>query len=96
MPGPTGPGTADPDARRALMFARALLAFLAFTGVLAFAVPLAWWSSSGPTTLGSRWSPATAPRRGGLLCCVRDFYVSGAGTLRPGHRRQSRVGGLYR
>jgi protein-S-isoprenylcysteine O-methyltransferase Ste14 len=33
------------------MFARALLAFLALPGVVAFAVPVAWVRSSGHTTL---------------------------------------------
>jgi protein-S-isoprenylcysteine O-methyltransferase Ste14/membrane protease YdiL (CAAX protease family) len=80
------------------MFARALLAFLALPGVLAFAVPLAWLSSSGHTTLVQPMG--LLPLLLGvaaLLWCVRDFYVSGAGTLAPWAPPANLVvGGLYR
>ena len=66
------------------MFLRALFAFLALPGVVAYLVPLllapsdrsdAWWRWLGliPLIAGS----------GLLLWCVREFYVSGKGTLAP-------------
>jgi len=66
------------------MFARALLAFLVLPGVVAFAVPVAWLSSSGHTTLVQPLGllPLLAGAVG-LVWCVRDFYVSGKGTLAP-------------
>lgn len=80
------------------MFARALLAFLALPGAVAYAAPALW------IALGPRAAP---PRPAGLgllalgtLCllgCVRDFYVSGKGTLAPWSPPESLVAvGLYR
>jgi protein-S-isoprenylcysteine O-methyltransferase Ste14 len=66
------------------MFARAVLAFLALPGVVAFAVPVAWLSASSHTEL--RQPLGLLPLALGcsaLLWCVRDFYVSGRGTLAP-------------
>jgi protein-S-isoprenylcysteine O-methyltransferase Ste14 len=66
------------------MFARALLAFLALPGIVAIAVPVAWLYSGGDTTLVHPLGlvPLLAGM-GALLWCVRDFYVSGRGTLAP-------------
>ena len=72
------------ERRRRLMFARALLAFLALPGVVAFAVPVTWLYSSGDRTLVHPLG--LAPLLVGiaaLLWCVRDFYVAGRGTLAP-------------
>jgi len=66
------------------MFARALLAFLALPGVVAFGVPVAWLFASAHTRLVQPLG--LVPLLGGtvgLLWCVRDFYVSGKGTLAP-------------
>ena len=66
------------------MFLRALLAFLALPGVVAFLVPVVWLRASGHTSLVRPWGLVvlllgfTA-----LLRCVRDFYVAGKGTLAP-------------
>ncbi|HEV8599730.1 MAG TPA: isoprenylcysteine carboxylmethyltransferase family protein [Gemmatimonadales bacterium] len=66
------------------MFARALLAFLALPGTVAFLVPLFLFRPA----LG--WPSfrliALLPLGVGsclLLWCVRDFYVTGKGTLAP-------------
>lgn len=66
------------------MFARALLAFLVCPGMVALAVPAAWLAFESP--MQSVWPPGLALLAlglGGLLWCVRDFYVSGKGTLAP-------------
>jgi protein-S-isoprenylcysteine O-methyltransferase Ste14 len=66
------------------MFARALLAFLALPGVVAFAVPVAWLVASGHTTLAQPLGLLPlAVGSVALLWCVRDFYVAGKGTLAP-------------
>jgi protein-S-isoprenylcysteine O-methyltransferase Ste14/membrane protease YdiL (CAAX protease family) len=80
------------------MFARALLAFVALPGVVAFAVPVAWLSASGHTTLVQPMG--LLPLLLGvasLLWCVRDFHVSGMGTLAPwAPPAHLVIGGLYR
>lgn len=64
------------------MFVRALVAFLALPGVVAFAVP-AWmaWRTLPPS--GLRWLGIVPMALGAacLLNCVRDFYTTGRGTL---------------
>jgi len=66
------------------MFARALLAFLALPGIVAFGVPVAWLVASSPTKLVQPLGlvPLICGTVG-LLWCVRDFYLSGKGTLAP-------------
>jgi protein-S-isoprenylcysteine O-methyltransferase Ste14 len=66
------------------MFARALLAFLALPGVVAFAVPVSWLLARGHTQLVQPFGliPLVLGLVG-LLWCVRDFYVHGKGTLAP-------------
>ena len=76
------------------MFARALFAFLALPGIVAFAIPLALWRSGSfdsvgllPIGIGSA----------ALVWCVRDFYVAGKGTLAPwAPPKNLVVCGLYR
>ena len=66
------------------MLARAIAAFVALPGVVAFAVPIAIGTSSGSP---ARYVPlALAVLALGtalLLWCVREFYVAGQGTLAP-------------
>jgi protein-S-isoprenylcysteine O-methyltransferase Ste14 len=81
------------------MFLRAVIAFLALPGVVALLLPLAiiWnrrpasdpWFSIGLVMLIAGFVL--------LLWCVRDFYVSGKGTLAPwSPPRNLVVVGLYR
>ncbi len=80
------------------MFARALMAFLALPGIVAFAIPAAWLWSTGQLKLAQ--PIGLAPLAVGvvaLLWCVRDFYVSGRGTLAPwAPPERLVVVGLYR
>ncbi len=79
------------------MFVRAVIAFLALPGIVAFLVPAAWAWLGGLTL---RWPPGliiVASGTVGLLWCVRDFYVAGKGTLAPwAPPRRLVVIGLYR
>jgi len=82
----------------AKLFWQSLLAFLALPGVVAFAIPLLVLA---PRPLTGRFAAAGAPvvgvGAGLLLWCVRDFYVSGRGTLAPWvPPRELVVVGLYR
>ena len=66
------------------MFARALIAFLALPGTVAFAVPIVWLWSTDHASL--KQPLGLVPLGVGLLglsWCVRDFYVAGKGTLAP-------------
>jgi protein-S-isoprenylcysteine O-methyltransferase Ste14 len=81
-----------------MMFIRALLAFIVLPGVAAGIAPpvIAYvdpWR-------GAVWMPGLAVMLIGtflLLWCVRDFYVSGKGTLAPWNPPQKIVTvGLYR
>ncbi|MBI5572215.1 MAG: isoprenylcysteine carboxylmethyltransferase family protein [Desulfomonile tiedjei] len=80
------------------MFLRALLAFLALPGLFAFLLPpvityLDPWR-------GQMWAggyPVLVAGALALLWCVRDFYVSGKGTLAPWDPpKRLVVVGLYR
>jgi pimeloyl-ACP methyl ester carboxylesterase/protein-S-isoprenylcysteine O-methyltransferase Ste14 len=66
------------------MFLRALLAFIALPGVVAFLVPLllAWAVLAAPSFSVIGLAPLLAGV-GLLLWCVRNFYVDGRGTLGP-------------
>ncbi len=80
------------------MFARALIAFLALPGLVAFAVPIAWLRLDPDAAFGQPLGllPLAAGTVG-LLWCVRDFVVSGEGTLAPwAPPRRLVVVGLYR
>jgi protein-S-isoprenylcysteine O-methyltransferase Ste14 len=66
------------------MFAQAVLAFIALPGVIAIVVPITWLWVSSHTKLVQPWG--LVPLLVGffaLLWCVRDFYISGKGTLAP-------------
>lgn len=79
------------------LFVRALFAFLALPGVLAFAVPLLLLRPAGARTLTVDGAVVLAIGVVVLCWCVRDFYVAGRGTLAPWSppRHLVRVG-LYR
>lgn len=79
------------------MFARAVAAFVLLPGVVAYLVPATWvWA----TDQAFRWPSGLAVialGSAGLLSCVRDFHVSGKGTLAPWAPPQALVTmGLYR
>jgi protein-S-isoprenylcysteine O-methyltransferase Ste14 len=80
------------------MFLRALFAFLALPGIVAFAVPIYWLVSTSRTeVLQPLGLLPLAIGIAGLLWCVRDFYVFGKGTLAPWSPPQQLVtAGLYR
>jgi len=66
------------------MFARAFFAFLALPGTIAIAVPVAWLRATEHTSVVHPIGLVTlAVGFVGLFWCVRDFYVSGKGTLAP-------------
>ena len=66
------------------MFARALIAFLALPGVVAFAIPAVWlWRDERSGFERPVGLVALAVGTIGLLWCVRDFYRRGKGTLAP-------------
>jgi protein-S-isoprenylcysteine O-methyltransferase Ste14 len=66
------------------MFTHALLAFLALPGVVAFILPVIWLRASSHTRLVHPLGLVLlVVGVFALLWCVRDFYVSGKGTLAP-------------
>lgn len=80
-----------------MLFVRALIAFLALPGVVAFVLPLVIVPS---ITAGHFGLGGLVPLIAGIIVlswCVRDFYVAGRGTLAPWDppRHLVRVG-LYR
>jgi len=80
------------------VFARALLAFLVLPGVVAFVVPPVL-AAIDPWSAGILLPGAVVMLvgLGWLLWCVRDFYVSGKGTLAPWDPpKKLVVVGLYR
>ena len=81
-----------------MMFTRALLAFIVLPGVAAGIIPPV--IASFDPWRGAVWSPGLAVMLAGafvLLWCVRDFYVSGKGTLAPWDPPRKMVTvGLYR
>lgn len=80
------------------MFLRALFAFLVLPGVVAFGAPIWYLVTRSRTELLVQWSllPLLVGCVG-LLWCVREFYVSGKGTLAPWSPPKHLVTtGLYR
>jgi protein-S-isoprenylcysteine O-methyltransferase Ste14 len=80
------------------MFLRALVAFIALPGVVAFLVPALWLWRAGHTQPTHPWGFGLLLLGLTLLLwCVRDFYVAGKGTLAPWAPPQRLViVGLYR
>jgi protein-S-isoprenylcysteine O-methyltransferase Ste14 len=80
------------------MFLRALIAFIALPGVVAFLVPaLVVARSAHPSHPGALGLAVLAAGSLVLLWCVREFYVAGKGTLAPWAPPVALVtGGLYR
>jgi protein-S-isoprenylcysteine O-methyltransferase Ste14 len=80
------------------MFTRALIAFLVLPGMVAFIIPAAWLWYTDRTQLNQPLGLIVfAVGVVGLLWCVRDFYVSGKGTLAPwAPPEQLVIVGLYR
>lgn len=80
------------------MFLRALLAFLALPGLVAFVIPAWWLRRLGHEEITHPLGLVPfAIGVIGLLWCVREFYVSGKGTLAPWSPPKNLVvGGLYR
>src|SRR5215212_6326381 len=79
-------------------FARALFAFLALPGMVAFIVPL-WIAPRQPGAGTLHWLgvPVLVAGIFVLLWCIRDFYVAGKGTLAPWSPPKRLVTvGLYR
>lgn len=66
------------------MLLRAMLAFLALPGVVAILVPVVWlWRSAHTHVAHAIGLVPLVVGFAGLLWCVRDFYISGKGTLAP-------------
>ena len=67
-----------------MRLARAIVAFIALPGVVAFAIPL-WIIRSTPAPLRYRLAGSLLLALGILLLlwCVREFYQTGRGTLAP-------------
>ena len=79
------------------IFLRALVAFLALPGIVAFAVPLLLLRPAGRTRLEPDGALVLVIGCLVLLACVREFYVSGKGTLAPwAPPRHLVTSGLYR
>ena len=77
---------------------RALFAFLALPGMVAFIIPL-WMAPRQPGAGPVHWLGIPVLLAGivVLLWCVRDFYVAGRGTLAPWSPPKKLVTvGLYR
>jgi protein-S-isoprenylcysteine O-methyltransferase Ste14 len=64
------------------MLIRAITAFVALPGMVAFAVPI-WIGSRMPLRYPLLAAPVLIAGAGLLLWCVREFYVAGRGTLAP-------------
>ena len=78
------------------LLARALLALLALPGVVAFLIPIGVLRRPSDT-FHAAGLIIVAVGASILLCCVRDFYIAGRGTLAPWSPPQHLVTvGLYR
>ena len=79
------------------IFLRALVAFLALPGTVAFAVPVLLLRPAGRTRLEPGGAVVLSVGIVVLLACVREFYVAGKGTLAPwSPPRHLVTSGLYR
>jgi protein-S-isoprenylcysteine O-methyltransferase Ste14 len=78
------------------LFVRAVLAFLAMPGIVAYVVPL-WVLPRADAGITAAGIVVVAAGTVILLRCVRDFYVAGRGTLAPwSPPRHLVTTGLYR
>jgi protein-S-isoprenylcysteine O-methyltransferase Ste14 len=79
------------------LFLRAVLAFLALPGMVAFVVPVVVLAPDGAVRF-ERWGLIPVVTGTGLLLwCVREFYTAGRGTLAPWTPPQTLVvTGVYR
>lgn len=92
------PDTVDPTKEMRFKFAKALFAFLVLPGIVAFALPL-WMAPRIVDPRAVHWVglPSLAVGLVVLMWCVRDFYVTGRGTLAPWTPPQKLVVvGLYK
>ncbi len=79
------------------LFLKAVLAFLALPGMVAFAEPLLLFKPAMPGPFAIWSVPLLAGGSILLLWCVREFYFAGKGTLAPWSPPQHLVvSGLYR
>jgi protein-S-isoprenylcysteine O-methyltransferase Ste14 len=79
------------------MLVRAVFAFLALPGVVAFLLPVSLATVTRSTFQRPIGAVLIAAGSAALLWCVRDFYVAGKGTLAPwAPPRHLVVVGLYR
>ena len=76
-------GDAAYEGGKGFGFARALLAFIALPGIVAFVVPAWLLAKSDATPVHPLGLLLLLVGVAGLLRCVRDFHVSGKGTLAP-------------
>lgn len=90
---PSHPHPAESD----VILAKAIIAFVALPGIVAYAAPIAWLRAT-ERALVMPWGLAILVVGSvGLLWCVRDFFVAGKGTLAPWAPPTSLVViGLYR
>jgi protein-S-isoprenylcysteine O-methyltransferase Ste14 len=65
------------------MFLRAVVAFVALPGLVAYVIPLLIHAAAGWTPFAWIGLPLLVAGTALLLWCVRDFYVAGKGTLAP-------------
>jgi protein-S-isoprenylcysteine O-methyltransferase Ste14 len=80
------------------MLMRAVIAFLVLPGLVAFGVPALWlWFQGSLEPVYKGGALVVLVGVFGLAWCVRDFYVSGKGTLAPwSPPSELVVVGLYR
>jgi protein-S-isoprenylcysteine O-methyltransferase Ste14 len=79
------------------IFTRAVIAFVALPGIVAYLVPGMWIWRGGQALQWPCGLAMIVLGTVGLLWCVRDFHVSGKGTLAPwSPPRELVVVGLYR
>lgn len=73
-----------PDVTLMRLLLRALIAFLALPGVVAFLAPLLiLWATGAHAPTHPLGLVVLVLGTSGLLWCVREFYVAGRGTLAP-------------
>jgi protein-S-isoprenylcysteine O-methyltransferase Ste14 len=65
-----------------MLWLRAVTAFIALPGVVAFAIPV-WLGADRPLRHPAAAGPPLVAGALVLLWCVREFYVAGRGTLAP-------------